>query len=163
MRSPQALKRDERGHFGRCLGWLAAGTACRGCIRIGRGDRPPPAVRAASRPACSRRGRGNRLRRRLCQPAATLQDVFRFGLLLVQEADLFLPDGVRAAPPFDAVIALALEHRQRLPARFFLLLLGPARVFLQFSSFCFLVCSYSDLVALVSRWNVCTTWSRALE
>ena len=65
------------------------------------------------------------------EPAAALENKFRRVLLQVQIIERGVPVGVSPAPPLDSFFPRPFEKRQRLPAGFFLGLLGPALVFLE--------------------------------
>ncbi len=92
---------------------------------IGRGGRD-------GRPrAFRRRGRRDGFRQVRRELAAALENKVSRLFLQVELVERGVPVGLSPAPPFDSFVPRSLEERQRLPAGFFLGLLGPALVFLE--------------------------------
>ena len=95
-----------------------------GCGGVGRGGSTGAA-------GVSDGGRCDGFRKVRREPAAALENEFRRLLLQVEIVERGVPVGVGPAPPLDSFFPRAFEKRQRLPAGFFLGLLGPALVFLE--------------------------------
>ena len=108
---------------------MSAASGARRSVAAGVGAAGSTGSRRALRDGGRRRRLSGRLRR------ASLPHRFRTYSAVVlssgAELDLFVPVGIGTPPPLDAFVASTLEHRQRLPAGFFLGLLGPALIFLE--------------------------------